>query len=91
MSNRIRELATKSVSDGVGPSADELDGGPLVELLDDRESIQYVHAGSSGIEHTTNGRSTSIEPGRGTTAYMVVTDRHVYYVLGDEPSSSPST
>ena len=91
MSNRISELSTKSISDGVGPSADELDGGPLVELLDDRESIQYVHAGSSGIEHTTNGRSTSIEPGRGTTAYMVVTDRHVYYVLGDEPSSSEVT
>jgi len=91
MSNRISELSNKSLSNGVGPSADEFDGGPLAELLDSREAIQHVHAGSSGIDHTTNGRSTSIEPGRGTTAYMVVTNRHVYYVLGDEPGSAEVT
>lgn len=91
MFDRISDLSNKSMSNGAGPSADELDGGPLAALLDERESVQHALAGNGGIDHTTNGRSTSIEPSSGHTAYMVVTDRRVYFVLGDDPESAEVT
>jgi len=91
MFDRISELSNKSLSNGSGPSADELDGGPLAALLGDRESLQYVLAGSGGIDHTTNGRSTSIEPSGGHAAFMIVTNRRVYFVLGDDPGTAEVT
>jgi tetratricopeptide (TPR) repeat protein len=91
MFDRISDLSNKSLSNGDTPSADELDGGPLAALLSGGESIQHVLAGSGGIDHTTNGRSTSIEPSGGHTAYMVVTDRTVYFVLGDDPETAEVT
>lgn len=91
MSESISDLSNRSLSTGEAPTAEDLEGGPLAELLGDRESVQHVLAGGGGIDHTTNGRSTSIDPGSGTTAYMVVTSRHVYYVLGDDPGSAEVT
>ena len=91
MFDRISELSNKSLSNGETPSADELDGGPLASLLGEGETLQHVVAGNGGLDHTTNGRSTSIEPSGGHTAYMVVTDRRVYFVLGDDPETAEVT
>lgn len=91
MFDRISDLSNKSLSNGERPSADELDGGPLAALLSGGESVQHVLAGSGGIDHTTNGRSTSIEPSDDHTAYMVVTDRTVYFVLGHDPETAEVT
>lgn len=91
MFDRISDLSNKSLSNGSGPSADELDGGPLASLLGEGESLQFALAGGGGIDHTTNGRSTSIEPSGGHAAYMLVTDQHVYFVLGDDPGTAEVT
>lgn len=89
MLERLTERSRGEGGDDV--SAADLGDGGLAELLDEWESIQYVLAGSGAIKHTTNGRSTTFEPSHGATAYAVVTNRHLYYVLGRDPESAEVT
>jgi len=86
MFDRISDISSNS--NGGPPDEAATDNGPLAALLDDNESITYVVPGSGGIDHTTEVRSISFEPSGDQTAYMLVTDESVYFVLGDAPESA---
>lgn len=86
MLNRISQLS-KETFQGSAPAASELGTGPLESLVEESETVQYVLTSASGIEQTTNGRTTTIEPGSDHAAYAVVTDRRVYFLLGDDPTA----
>jgi len=90
MLNRISELSRETFQ-GSAPAASELGTGPLESLVDESETVQYVLTSASGIEHTTNGRATTIEPSGDHAAYAVVTEQRVYFLLGDDPTTAEIT
>jgi len=90
MLNRISELSRKRLR-GSTAAASELGTGPLESLVDADETVQYVLTSASGIEHTTDGRTTTIEPEGDHAAYAVVTDHRLCVVLGDDPTTAEIT
>jgi len=90
MFNRISELSKETLRGSV-PAMSELGTEPLEALVRESETVQYVLTSASEVEHTTNGRTTTVEPGSEHAAYAVVTDQRVYVVLGDEPTTAAIT
>jgi len=80
----------RSLSDGAGTSDSESDGTAVLDpLLQDGETVRYVLTSSKGIEQTTDGRTTTVQPDSDHDAYAVVTDFRVLFLVGsdaDEPS-----
>ncbi len=64
------------------PNADAVGG-----IAREGESLRDVLASARGIEHTTGGRTTTVEPGTGHYAYAAVTGRRVTFVVGDDPET----
>ncbi|WP_436929277.1 hypothetical protein [Halosimplex halobium] len=74
------------VNDAIsGGGSGEVDAEHLDDLLRDGEELQHALANDGTIEHTEDGRTTTIESGGGHGAYMLVTDERVLWVLGDQP------
>lgn len=90
MLNRISELSREAFQGSV-PTTAELGTGPLEALVEASEAVQYVLASPGSIEHTTNGRTTTMEPSGDHAAYAVVTGRQVYFLLGDDPATAEIT
>lgn len=89
MLNRISELSRERLRGST--AASELDAGPLESLVEADETVQYVLTSASGIEHTTDGRTTTIQPEGDHAAYAVVTDHRLSVVLGDDPTTAEIT
>jgi len=81
----MADRVNKTLDGLVGP-ADWLDDGVHVELLETGERPKYALSSTDGIEHTTEGRSTSITPMGDHDSYLLVTDRRILVVLGDQPT-----
>lgn len=86
MFNRVSKLSKKTFATDASPSTGDLDAGSIEPFLADAEVVQYVLASSEGIEHAMEDRTTTIEPGSDSFAYGVVTDRRIYFLLGEAPS-----
>ena len=77
------------VNDAIsGGGSGEADAEHLDGLLRDGEELQHALANDGTIEHTEDGRTTTIESGGGHGAYMLVTDERVLWVLGDDPEEA---
>jgi len=77
------------VNDAIsGGGSGEVDAEHLDGLLRDGEELQHALANDGTIEHTEDGRTTTIESGGGHGAYMLVTDERVLWVLGDQPDEA---
>ncbi|WP_226022709.1 hypothetical protein [Halomicrobium salinisoli] len=76
---------------GSGSAAAEVDADRLAPLLEEGEAVQAAAASAEGIEHTTDDRTTTIEPGDGSHAYAVATNRRIFFLLGGEPESPELT
>jgi len=68
-----------------GSGSGDADTEHLDGLLRDDEELAYALANEGTIEHTRDGRTTTIESGGDYDAYMLVTDERVLWVLGDQP------
>lgn len=68
-----------------GSGTGEADAEHLDDLLRDGEELAHALANDGAIEHTQDGRTTTIEAGGDHGAYMLVTDERVLWVLGDQP------
>ncbi|MFB6140658.1 MAG: hypothetical protein ABEJ26_09520 [Halosimplex sp.] len=68
-----------------GSGAGDADAEHLSDLLRDGEELQHALANDGAIEHTEDGRTTTIEASGDYDAYMLVTDERVLWVLGDQP------
>ncbi|WP_436911469.1 hypothetical protein [Halosimplex marinum] len=74
------------VNDAIsGGGSGDADAEHLDDLLRDGEQLQHALANDGTIEHTEDGRTTTIESGGGHGAFMLVTDERVLWVLGDQP------
>ncbi len=73
------------------PAAAEVDADRLAPLLEEDETVEAAAASAEGLEHTTDDRMTTIEPGDGSHAYAVATNRRVFFLLGGEPESPELT
>ncbi|WP_158854688.1 PH domain-containing protein [Halorhabdus sp. CUG00001] len=82
MFERVNDLSGSLI--GGNDSEAELDAGPFAALLDNGERPEHVLA-SDSVEHTTEGRTTTVEPEGDHDAYLVVTDERLLVVLGDQP------
>jgi tetratricopeptide (TPR) repeat protein len=77
------------VNDAIsGGGSGDADAEHLDGLLRDGEQLQHALANDGTIEHTEDGRTTTIESGGGHGAYMLVTDERVLWVLGDQPETA---
>lgn len=72
----------------MGDSGSSAGSGALAALLADGEEPQYVLSSGSGIEHTSSGRTMTVEVGGDQNSYVVVTDERVLFLLGEEPSEA---
>lgn len=75
-------------------AADATDGesdadAALAPVLEDEERVQYVLVSSKGIEQTTDGRTTTVEPDADHDAYAVVTDFRILFFVGSD-AAEPS-
>ena len=68
-----------------GLGSEDADTEHLGGLLRDEEELAHALANGGMIEHTRDGRTTTIESGGDYGAYMLVTDERVLWVLGDQP------
>lgn len=91
MFDRVSEISKKPFSNGEVPSTEALDAGPLEAILDEEESIQYVLASTASVKHATDEKTARIEPGEGCNAYLVVTNRRIFVVMGDDPDDPEVT
>ncbi|MFB6128990.1 MAG: hypothetical protein ABEJ47_04425 [Halorhabdus sp.] len=64
----------------------DLDPSAFAEVVSDGEQPQHVLA-SDGVEHETDGRTTTVEPDGDHAAYLLATDERVVIVLGDQPDA----
>ena len=85
MLNNLRTISNRMGGDD--------DGGASVEALEpilrEEETVRFLLQSSKGMEHTTDGRSTTVEPTDGHKAYAIVTDFRVLFLVGsdaEEPS-----
>lgn len=81
MFERVNDLSDALTG---GAESAEVDPGELPGLLDDEEP-KHVLANGGSIEHTKDGRTTTVEPNGDEKAYVIVTDERILYVLGDQP------
>ncbi|MCU4800500.1 hypothetical protein OB920_08970 [Halobacteria archaeon HArc-gm2] len=84
MFNRVSKLSKQAFVADASQTRGDLDVGSFESSLADAEAVQYVLASAAGIEQTTADRTTTIEPGPDTAAYAVVSNRRVYFLLGDD-------
>jgi len=85
MFDRVNDISERlSGESGSG----DADPGEIRDLLDDGEELAHVLANSGTIEHTEDGRTTTIEAGGSASAFMLVTDERVLFVLGDQPGAT---
>ena len=66
-----------------GSGTGDVDAEHLGDLLRDGEELAHALANDGAIEHTQDGRTTTIEAGGDHGAYMLVTDERVLWVLGE--------
>jgi hypothetical protein len=81
MFDRVNNLSDSLTG---GSESEEVDPGELPGLLGDDEEPVYALANGGSIEHTKDGRTTTVEPSGDENAYVVVTDERILYVLGDQ-------
>jgi hypothetical protein len=84
MFDRVNDLSN-SLTGGSGSG--DVDPGELPGVLRDDEELVHVLANGGSIEHTRDGRTTTVEPSGSEDAYVLVTDERILYVLGDQPDS----
>jgi len=82
MFERVNDLSDSLTG---GSESAEVDPGELPGLLGDDEEPMHVLANGGSIEHTKDGRTTTVEPKGDENAYVIVTDERILYVLGDQP------
>jgi len=85
MFDRVNDLSDSLTG---GSESEEVDPGELPGLLGDDEEPVYALANGGSIEHTRDGRTTTVEPSGDENAYVVVTDERILYVLGDQPDEA---
>lgn len=85
MFDRVNDLSD-SLTGGSGSG--DVDPGELPGLLREDEELVHVLANGGSIEHTRDGRTTTVEPSGSEDAYTIVTDERILYVLGDQPESA---
>lgn len=85
MFDRVNDLSDALTG---GSGSGDLDPGELPGVLRDDEELAHVLANGGSIEHTTDGRTTTVEPSGSEDAYMLVTDERILYVLGDDPDTA---
>jgi hypothetical protein len=83
MFDRVNDLSSSLT--GGGGSLDDIDTERATELLHDEETVVQGLANGGSVEHTTDGRSTTVEAAGDYDAYLLVTDRRVLVILGDQP------
>lgn len=88
MFNRANEGFRKTLKRSTSTPEGRPDLGQFEAHLGTGEDVLHVLRTDSGIEHETNERTTTIEPGGDTAAYAVVTNRQVMALLGDTPEVS---
>ncbi|WP_123538036.1 PH domain-containing protein [Halosimplex salinum] len=71
-----------------GSESSDADAEHLDDLLRDGEELKHALANGGTIEHTKDGRTTTIESGGDHGAFMLVTDERVLWVLGDQPDEA---
>jgi len=81
MFDRVNDLSDSLTG---GSESAEVDPGELPGLLGDDEEPMHVLANGGSIEHTKDGRTTTVEPSGDENAYVIVTDERILYVLGDQ-------
>lgn len=81
MFDRVSDISS-SLTGGSG--GEEADPGELPALLHEDEVLVHALANGGSIEHTTDGRTTTVEPSGSEQAFMLVTDERILYVLGDQ-------
>ncbi|WP_459191182.1 hypothetical protein [Halosimplex sp. J119] len=72
-----------AISGGSGSGG--ADAEHLGDMLREGEALAHALANDGTIEHTKDGRTTTIESSGDHGAYMLVTDERVLWVLGDQP------
>lgn len=82
MFDRVNDAISGGSGDG------DADAAHLEGLLRDGEEVAHALANDGAIEHTQDGRTTTIEAGGDHGAYMLVTDERVLWVLGDQPDEA---
>lgn len=82
MFDRVSDISD-SLTGGSGSG--DADPGELPGLLRDDEELIHVLANGGSIEHTRDGRTTTVEPSGNERAFVLVTDERILYVLGDLP------
>jgi tetratricopeptide (TPR) repeat protein len=85
MFDRVNDLSDSLTG---GSESEEVDPGELPGLLGDDEEPVYALANGGSIEHTRDGRTTTVEPSGDEQAYVIVTDERILYVLGDKPDEA---
>lgn len=90
MLDKVSNLSKNTFASASQPQGD-LDAGSVESSFDDGEAIQYVLASKAGIEHATADRTTTIEPGDDEAAYTVVSNRRLYFFIGDVPTEPELT
>ncbi|WP_275738985.1 hypothetical protein [Halorhabdus sp. SVX81] len=88
MFDRVNDLSDSLI--GGGETDADLDPAAFAELLDNGEQPEHVLA-SDGVEHETDGRTTTVEPDGDHAAYLLATDERVVIILGDQPEEAEIT
>lgn len=83
MFDRVSDLSASLT--GETGSAGEVDSEVVGDLLRDDETVVHVLANGGSVEHTTDGRTTTVEAEGDHGAYVLATDERVVVVLGDQP------
>ncbi|MFC7197406.1 hypothetical protein ACFQL4_26795 [Halosimplex aquaticum] len=68
-----------------GSGSGDADAEHLGDMLREGEQLAHALANDGTIEHTQDGRTTTIESSGDHGAYMLVTDERVLWILGDKP------
>lgn len=84
MLNRANKRFKKTLTSGA--TADDLraEPGQFAHVLADGEGVHHVCSSIDGIEHETETRTSTMEPGGDADAHLLVTDRRVLGVLGSD-------
>lgn len=85
MFDRVNDLSDSLIEGGDGDV--DLKPAAFAELLENGEQPQHVLA-SDGVEHETDGRTTTVEPDGDHAAYLLATDERVVIILGDQPEEA---
>ncbi|MFB6074799.1 MAG: hypothetical protein ABEJ89_07285 [Haloarculaceae archaeon] len=87
MFDRVTDISSTLRSGNAAPEGDP-DDALFDALLGDGEQPRHVLVSDSGIEHTTDGRTTTVQPGEDHAAYAVVTGQRLLFLLGDDPETA---